>query len=1625
MWYTATSSSETKSRADRYTEGVDNVKDIKDDLSKLKKSIALTEKVASVDTKMWDQEYTWEKAINDLDNEAENIFDAYVEKNESIIKQLVQTNDIETLTNMFNEEVWKNIDVGFAKTKDLLEKEWIEPFQFELNVLADSIRKDLGASEWSAFLSNINNSKEWTNNNTDNNTSIEKRERREWYHADDDYEDAYNNPDDITRPEGEYEIKNIYKDSKLKKIMEEIFDDEDKKELRAGTFNINLSKEDGLAGIIIALRELAPYAAEEITENDPDLIQKSICRDLWITYDPITKEIKIWWSQADIKKTIKYLVDKNTLNMFKYKWAGDFSKIAKILTRAKRTNLDTFAGLVQSKDDVEMVVQEWHNTETTTGNILNEKDKRKYDKENYKRNEVMRRESLINSENVLTFLCDVNGDGTLSTEYNKQLNIAQENQGDVGTLSGPQIMFTIDQAIGVKDAEGENGENVVIHNIVKNMKISDRNRIIPEVQKKLIDEMMSDETKCTKDNLVKIINGIGTKGKDGYVEWMPEFKIFFLDAIKKISGGSDALQPDLYNVLVGDDADALIENFDEGAAELEKKIDELLTESKDPAIIEMIRTQGLVRVRETVFTTVMRAMDNITITGNDGAITQLQAAGIGKNRVVDTARNEILKQIIQSLVSGAIHYSKEGWLRLTIGIGENGITESGRTKRSRWGEGGIIVWGKKWISLYIGGAAEIAEQYNYKNVINANLSQVKSAKYLGAEWEAGAQFSITDGVGVEVSGGIDWKQDPVVGINQLDKQYEDISNWIKGIGGMTGIFDISTMSESSMVSKQEMRSHIQHNMDRLKTKGKYKKFIENNTRHLKDNLDFVIDYLDTNGFFGDKGKIALLENNKKAALQNLLTILQSGNREERRSNVISWLHEKISLTKLSFGITTSPATLTLHRNKNWVTWEATSWGDELPWDIQTGWGESEWGLKEDRFGIAGLYVGARISTWRNSYVPNALQYLYTEYEMWQGIWAKKLESKNNVEKDLETYVKYLEAFYNTDNILKFTVEGGKIKAQLTTSDKDMTIQKYLNIHATTEAEKNFSFEDKNTLIIGNVGPIWTYTVAGMKGVRRILCLGTQKLDDAHRIQETTVAKEIDAIVDQPGVNKERTQVKIHEVADKMTGTWTNTPIETVKSETKSFFDENGKLDIPTGKTVEYKNCTIWQTFKNGTLTITKNTDWTSYEVSYATSPADKLTINYIDEKEYKDQIDKPENRTEKVKTPVENLFTPETTSEIYQAKMCLNTLATSIYNLEHTDKDTERLYMLFISSASAIIDGVSIDDGELDTAIWYLKELLPKNSIDLEKLDTYLTSGDWYTKTYVVDRLKQIFAKEDRYTEGKSLSNIIFYGRTWRKTIAWPSWDTLPSKLITEFESQKQIWQKEKYTSNPEIHPDLIWYTAFYRTYGWIQQTKNYSMTSLGDTASQVDLHPVNNVAETKEWFMNNFKNNEKEVEYFAEKLEKQFKAKWVDVVLKDKNYDTTRSNIEKMLWDGILLDSWEKISIDVDYVFYLLGECCNESLGMEIKTINIQETKEDIVIKWRYTATGESEKEWENGVNIYSQSNSLPSTVESEEEKVGGVFHKHTDIFDPTGRATSWWSKNWATNEEWGILTWSWDDET
>ncbi|MEI7919546.1 MAG: hypothetical protein WCH65_05090 [bacterium] len=138
--------------------------------------------------------------------------------------------------------------------------------------------------------------------------------------------------------------------------------------------------------------------------------------------------------------------------------------------------------------------------------------------------------------------------------------------------------------------------------------------------------------------------------------------------------------------------------------------------------------------------------------------------------------------------------------------------------------------------MSFGLAGNIAEQYNHGNVINADLSQVRSAKYLGIDGNAVASISITNGVGAEVSGGINWQKDPIVGINQLNEQYASLSQ---------EIFNADDMSAETLINEAAFYQNISDKITNF-SGGKYEKFVKNNQQHLLSNLKNIVSYMHHN-----------------------------------------------------------------------------------------------------------------------------------------------------------------------------------------------------------------------------------------------------------------------------------------------------------------------------------------------------------------------------------------------------------------------------------------------------------------------------------------------------------------------------------------------------------------------------------------------------------------------------------------------------------------------------------------------------------------------------------------------------------------------------------------------------------
>ncbi len=1399
------------------------------------------------------------------------------------------------------------------------------------------------------------------------------------------------------------DIANIYKNNKVRHYLEKIFvEDWDQDKIRKGTLKVNLSVQDGLTGIIIAIREALAHDEEfeklekswdEPEEGDYNYHNyqiRSVFHDLFELNEE-TGIRTIDSEKSDLKKSLKDLIDTQSITYNRKGWL-DINKIAKILTNARRNDLDAFASLLQSKTNVAMATKEMYNAKELVKN------------------------KLINEDNVLQFLCDFNSDGQISAEYNKKLNLRQKNQWDVGPLFGQQVYFCIEQAIKVQNViDSWKGEQVVISNIFKNMAIAD-SRTLEHTH---LNTMKNDPSKCTRENLALLIHW----DEEKWIYPMPEMKTLFLDTIKRMNGGSGATTPELYDNLVGKDIEIGMELLT-AEHELKQNITQAVTNSKDPEIQALIEKHGVVYVRETFFTKIMTVINNVEITTNNGAVTTLQAAGISKWWEIQKLKGELIEKITQQILTTWIYYMKGKWCILNLWNGKEWTSTSWKTKRA-WSVGGGLTIGSDGLSVFLWASGEIAEQFNYKRVINADLSQVRSAHYLGIEWKVRAWAKVDSG-SVEASGGLFRHKDPIVGIEQIDEQYKTISNKIFTVE----VLQVDTLCTNAKACQKHFEDKINTNTsDPL-----FGKFITTNEAHLKNNAKFIVRYMEANNMFGEKSILKdKSPNQQKIALDGLFDMLQTGSREARRHDVITWLHGKIDITKLSFGITTSALTASFRRNKTEEPTASATSGETKEEGLLTwGYAGNEWMWWTDTFGIAWFYAGIRISTWKNKYVPNTEKYLFTEYQL--KSWWSHFDEITTTSENITIYANYLQAIYNDERLNCEIVDW---KIVMTLYDENIDIRKFLNIHATDEAQWKFSIKN-NILTIWNVWPIGAYTVTEAKGVRRVLSLGSKKLDETKRISvDYTTTHEVAKIEASHTGYENWTSDKINNnLIPSMTGTWEQ--LSEAKKITASFFDTEGKLTTPVWATVIFSPAGMeWKEISTGTIVITKKIDETYY-VAVGTSPTDELKLEYIDILEHEEALEeekkKPWSR-ETISHNVDNLFSFEW--ELLEVQSILNTLANDIKDFEKSPHNTNKPeYLHFLSAASNILDNDwLIDDKEITKAIQYLQILLPNRPTDLITLKQYLNSWTWYTKSFAVDRLKQIFAK-DRWYSGKKISFILEAHNTWREKLTWPSSTPLPKELLDELRWQRNIRKKTplNYDDSPQQQTNLVWYTAFYRYTAW-DQYKNvkFSMTSLGNTSSQVEPYPIkDNREQAKTWFLWNLEKNKYEVQQLAISLQEQFSKKWANIQILDTDYTKTLENLKKLLnWDELILDSSQKISIDIDYVFYLLGECVNESIGIDIKNITISSLQENIILPGKYTAEGTPDKIYEYETWVSGKIYSISSKVIPTEYKAWRTHHQ-TINKKPWAAATSWETQdpepidtetdnneivggNWETQEETG----------
>ncbi len=288
-----------------------------------------------------------------------------------------------------------------------------------------------------------------------------------------------------------------------------------------------------------------------------------------------------------------------------------------------------------------------------------------------------------------------------------------------------------------------------------------------------------------------------------------------------------------------------------------------------------------------------------------------------------------------------------------------------------------------------------------------------------------------------------------------------------------------------------------------------------------------------------------------------------------------------------------------------------------------------------------------------------------------------------------------------------------------------------------------------------------------------------------------------------------------------------------------------------------------------------------------------------------------------------------------------------------------------------------------------------------------------YEKQLIVDRVLALSARVDNIKVQKDLERLWNpknkIGRREKykdPKMIWPNGLPIFNKL-TEKDYRREILPDIKNYTSVSL-PNVIWATAFYHKNNesqWLALTWLRSTTAFGWA---VKLLEKNDAARAKEWFLwegdthwsldrEKSPMEWKNVQYSLINYIEQYIGPIEEDAQKTKlSHDATKSLLK---WEPVELKGkdWEefKITLDVKYIFYLMWECANESIGMQLWGVKIAKKVDD-------------PRQWEMYSNFITTANFVDNTADNRVFGFGWGFGKDQ------------WGGRWETWQQWKIENWS-----
>lgn len=206
-------------------------------------------------------------------------------------------------------------------------------------------------------------------------------------------------------------------------------------------------------------------------------------------------------------------------------------------------------------------------------------------------------------------------------------------------------------------------------------------------------------------------------------------------------------------------------------------------------------------------------------------------------------------------------------------------------------------------------------------------------------------------------------------------------------------------------------------------------------------------------------------------------------------------------------------------------------------------------------------------------------------------------------------------------------------------------------------------------------------------------------------------------------------------------------------------------------------------------------------------------------------------------------------------------------------------------------------------------------------------------------------------------------------------------------------------STNSEPKSNIIGFTAFYRK-GVEPTERGMGLTPYGHTnvlGQTFDL-PDSSKESAKKWIIDNLKNHPAQMQTISESLGKVANRGTNGV---NDKWFLTNNALSTLLEKGeVDVDNWKKISINVNPVAYFLAECANQSIGLELWDLKIEEA-EQITLS--------------EGKMIYNTGESLArASAEEKNVNFSGAFGGMEKKKEQWGKTTPDSKSQWNTVPDW-----------